>query len=396
MDRGHYARLLRLAYLTLDDGDAPLARARRAAGRAARVRRGGYPAMRVRLVADLLADRPAGTGRLHRLFVEPGHGPPGPVRAALRELPRVERLAYLLRRDGLTVPEVVAELGPRVGLGFQDVDDVTAAVDERTGLDEEAQRAEIEAFDPGLVRLRPPPAVRPAWYAAVAAVLAAALAAALTVTRPDTLPEKPDAVDPDAWKATPAPSINEWPAQGGLRHDDGLLRRAAAAWRAHRRHPPAGRIVLLYAGKVDGSSLVVLRDSPGGRDTPSVAQYFERRLSRGVESVRRLGTGAGQLIMLGMTWRYLVPPWIRDLRAAIPSREVPLWTPVAVRDGLSDPLPWDWFVRRCQNYVVFRMTSSPAVVGYARTVTQLASHDPSAAAPRVSFRRPEGERFQWA
>ncbi|MEW2352382.1 hypothetical protein [Spirillospora sp. NPDC029432] len=397
------ARLLRLAYLVLDDGDAPLMRARRAAAGAARARRGGYPAMRARLVAILLTDPPAGRHRLHRLLFEAGPVPPGPVREALRELSPYERLAYLLRRDGLTAPEVAAELRAHVDTGFGDVDRITAAVDGRTGLDEAAQRAEIEAFEPGLVRLRPPPAVPTAWRAAVAGLLAAALAAAaaFVLTRPDGRTGGPAAIDPRAWQVTGAPGIGQWPAQGGLRHDTGLLRRAAEAWRADRREPPLGRVFVLYAGTVDGASLVVLRDSPG-RDAPSVAQYFERRLSRGVESVRRLGTGSGQLIMVGMTWRYLVPPWLRDVRAAVPSGSAPDWRPLAVRDGLSDPLPWHWFTPRCQNHVAFQMTFRPAAGGPPRTVTQLASHSPRSAAPRVLFR--EGpkrdtereERFRWA
>ncbi|MFB4315236.1 hypothetical protein [Actinomadura sp. 21ATH] len=406
VDREHHAGLLRLAYLVLDDGDAPLMRARRAAAGAARARRGGYPAMRARLVAILLTDPPAGRHRLHRLLFEPGPVPAGPVRAALRELPPHERLAYLLRRGGLTAPEVAAELRPHIDTGFGDVDRITAAVDRRTGLDGAAQRAEIEAFEPDLVRLRPPPAVPAAWRAAVAAVLAAALlgAAALVLARADGRPGGPAAIDPRAWRATAAPTIDQWPAQGGLRHDTGLLRRAAGAWRADPREPPLGRVVVLYAGTVDGASLVVLRDSPGDRDATSVAQYFERRLSRGVESVRRLGTGSGQLIMVGMTWRYLVPPWLRDVRAAVPSEDAPDWRPLAVRDGLSDPLPWHWFTPDCQNYVAFQMTFRPAG-GPPRTVTQLASHSARSAAPRVLFRDPPGraaegaaeaDGFRWA
>lgn len=390
-DREHYTRLLRLAYLVLDDGEAPLMRARRAAATAARVRDGGYPAMRTRLVTLLLTDPPTGRPRLHRLFFEPANTPPGPVRAALRELPPHERLAYLLRREGLTAPEVTAELqsasrNPDRPTDYRDVDRATAAVDDRTGLDEAAQRAEIEAFEPDLVRLRPPHA---GWRAAVAAVIAAALLAGFVLTRPGEEPGAPAAADPGAWRTTGTPTISEWPAQGGLRHDAALLRRAADAWRADRREPPLGRVFVLYAGTVDGASLVVLRDSPGPRDAPSVAQYFERRLSRGVESVRRLGTGAGQLIMLGMTWRYLVPPWMRDLRAAVPSWHSPDWVPVPVRDGLTDPLPWHWFTRRCQNYVVFQMTFA------SRTITQLTSNDPRSASPQVSF--PDApERFRRA
>ncbi|XRQ14337.1 hypothetical protein ACN3XK_26755, partial [Actinomadura welshii] len=399
VDPEHYAALLRLAYLVLDDGDAPLGRARRAAARAARARDSGYPAMRTRLVAILLTDPPAGRHRLHRLFVEPARPARGPVRAALLELPPRDRLAYLLRRDGLTAPEAAAELGEHVEAAFWDVDRATAAVGDRTGLDEAAQLAEIEGFEPDVVRLRPPRAVRPAWRAAAAVVLAAALpaVAAFALTRPDGTSGVPEAVDPGAWRTVTRPTIEEWPAQGGLRHETGLLRRAADAWRAERGDPPRGRVFLLYAGTVDGASLVVLRDSPGPRDTPSVAQYFERDLSRGVESVRKLGTGAGQLITLGMTWRYLVPPWLQDVRAAVPGGREPDWVPVGVADGLSDRLPWRWFRPGCQNYVAFRMVFRPAGGG-AHKYTQLASHDPLAAAPRVWFRDPpeEAGRFRWA
>ncbi|TDD29851.1 hypothetical protein E1287_30170 [Actinomadura sp. KC06] len=400
VDREHYAGLLRLAYLVLDDGDAPLTRARRAAARAARVRKGGYPAMRARLVAILLTDPPAGRPLLQRLFFEPAPTPKGSVRAALLELSRHERLAYLLHRDGLTAPEAAAELGVHIQADFRDVDRATDAVDDRTGLDEAAQRAEIEAFEPDLVRLRPPLAVPRAWRVAVAAGLVAVVlaVAGFVLIPPGEGAGGPAAIDPRAWQRTGAPTIYEWPAQGELRDNAGLLRRAADAWRDDRHDPPHGRVVVLYAGTVDGASLVVLRDSPGLRETPSVAQYFERRLSRGVESVRRLGTGAGQLIMLGLTWRYLVPPWLQEVRAALPSGRSPDWAPVAVKDGLTDPLPWRWFTPRCQNYVVFQMTFRPGNGGWPRTVTQLASHDPRSAAPRVWFRGPpeRDEKFSWA
>ncbi|TMQ96168.1 hypothetical protein ETD83_21610 [Actinomadura soli] len=400
VDREHYAGLLRLAYLVLDDGDAPLMRARRAAVRATRVRDGGYPAMRARLVATLLTEPPAGRHRWHRLFFEPVPTPKGSVRAALRELSPHERLAYLLRRDGLTAPEAAAEMGVHLRADFRDVDRATDAVDDRTGLDEAAQQAEIEAFEPDLVRLRAPLAVPRAWRAAVAAVLWVVVlaVAGFVLIPPDEESGGPTAVDPRAWQRTGMPTINEWPAQGELRDDAGLLRRAADAWRADRRDPPHGGVIVLYAGRVDGASLVVLHDSPGLRETPSVAQYFERRLSRGVESVRRLGSGSGQLIMLGLTWRYLVPPWLRDVRAAVPSGRSPDWVPVAVKDGVTDPLHWRWFAPRCQNYVVFRMTFRPATGGWPRTVTQLASNDPRSAAPRVWFRDPpeRDERFGWA
>ncbi|MGI5205163.1 hypothetical protein ACQEU6_26740 [Spirillospora sp. CA-108201] len=404
MEREHYGPLLRLAYLTLDDGDHPLPRARRAAAEAMRVRRGGYPAMRARLAAILLTDPPAGRHRLHGLLFEPARIAPGPVRAALPEFPPHERLAYLLCRDGLTAPEVVAELNVHVPVGFGDVDRIIGAVGARTEMDEAAQRAEIEAFEPDLVRLRPPlavpragrvPGVGPIAAGLVAVGLVAAALPAVAgavLTRAGEGHGAPAVIGPGAWRASGSPTVRDWPSQGGLLDDAKLLRRAADAWRDDRREPPAGRVAVLYAGTVDGASLVVLRDSPGPRDTPSVAQYFERRLSRGVESVRKLGTDEGQLVMVGMTWRYLVPPWLRDVRVAVPSGRSPYWRPVAVRDGLSAPLPWRWFMPSCQNSLVFQMTSG------SRTVTQFASNDPRSAAPRVWFRDPaeQGRRSGWA
>ncbi|MGH3244290.1 MAG: hypothetical protein ACRDNL_28215, partial [Spirillospora sp.] len=242
-DRDHYAGLLRLAYLVLDDGDAPLTRARLAAARAVRVRNGGYPAMRARLVALLLTDPPAGRPGLHRFFVEPARNSAGPVRAALLELSPHERLAYLLCRDGLTAPEVAAELSLHLQAGYQDVDRAVAAIDDRTGLDEAAQRAEIEAFEPDVVRLRPPLALPRSWRAAVAAGVVVALlaVAGFVLMPPGEESGGPAAIDPEAWRTAGTPSINEQPAQGGLRHDAGLLRRAAAAWRDDRHDPPQGR-----------------------------------------------------------------------------------------------------------------------------------------------------------
>ncbi|MEV0661455.1 hypothetical protein ACIBI3_06295 [Actinomadura luteofluorescens] len=389
MGREHYGRLLRLAYLTLDDGDHPLSRARRAVAGAMRARRGGYPAMRARLVTILLTDPPTGRHRLHGLLFEPARTEPGPVRAALLEFPPHERLAYLLCRDGLTAPEVVAELNGHLAIRFEDVDRVIDAVDAQTGRDEAGQRAEIEAFEPDLVRLRPPVTVPPARRSSMVGVTVAGVVAAvlLAVTatalfRAEEGHGAPAVIGSRAWLTSSAPTVEEWPSQGGLLHDAGLLRRAADAWRGDRRDPPVGRVAVMYAGTVDGASLVVLRDSPGPRDMPSVAQYFERRRSRGVESVRKLGTDAGQLVMVGMTWRYLVPPWLLDVRVAVPSGRSPDWQPVAVRDGLTAPLPWNWFTPRCQNYLVFQMTSG------MQTVTQLASNDPRSAAPRVWFRDP--------
>ncbi|MFC6884298.1 RNA polymerase sigma factor [Actinomadura yumaensis] len=401
--RKRYTDLLRLAYLALDDGTSPstadgwavLGRAR---GAVRRARGASYGAVRRGLVGVLATEPPARPRVTRpRLFVEPAVTPPGPARAALRELSPHERLAFVLCRvEGLTPPEAAAELGDRLLVTAGDVDRALAAVDRASGLGAEAQRAELLAFDPALVRLRPPPRAWP-----VAVVLAALLAAGALTARGLSgtgRTDDPVLVGPGRWRATGTPTMDDWPARGGLTGDRALLRRAAAAWRADRRAPPLGRAAVLFADRVDGASVVVLRDSPGLGDPPSVAQYFERPLTRGVESVRRLGSPAGQLIMVGTTWRYLVPPWLSDPRVALPSERTPGWRPIGVRNGLTNPVPWRWFTPRCQNYVAVRMVHRPGAGGWPRRLTQLVSHNPGSTAPRVWFRDagPDDEGFQWA
>jgi hypothetical protein len=160
----------------------------------------------------------------------------------------------------------------------------------------------------------------------------------------------------------------------------------------------------MYAGTVDDATVVIMHDAPGTRDTPMVAEYFERRLSRGVESIRALGTENGEFIMIGTTWRYLVPPWISDISAALPLLSEPHWHPVAVHDGVTDPLPWRWFDPDCQTYMVFQMRSHPAPAA-PRRITLFASPTPESGTPLIWFRNADphredsgftGESGQWA
>ncbi|MCP9982757.1 hypothetical protein [Actinomadura madurae] len=396
-DREHYADLLRLAYLVLDDGDAPLMRARRAAAGAARGRPGGYPAMRARLVGILLTGPPPAGHRPHRLFVEPGRGS--------RRGRSGRRCRSWRRTSGSpTCSASTASPHPRSPPNCASTPTPTSRAwtgppppwtagrgwtRPRSG---PRSRRSTPASS-GSARRAPSPA--PRWRPCSPRCCSRSPRSSSPARTRGPARRRGRPARVAGHRHADHPRVA---AQGALRHDTALLRRAAGAWRADRRDPPHGRVVLLYAGTVDGSSLVVLRDSPGLGDPPSIAQYFERRLSRGVESVRRLGTGAGQLIMLGMTWRYLVPPWMGELRAAVPSERSADWVQVAVRDGLSDPLPWRWFTPRCQNYVAFQMTYRPAGGGEARTITQLASHDPRSAAPLVWFRDPpeRRDRFRWA
>ncbi|MFG2002678.1 hypothetical protein ACGFNU_26320 [Spirillospora sp. NPDC048911] len=407
--RRRYADLVRLAYLALDDGAVPsetvLSTARRAVRQSARAGPGAsYPQLRHRLALELLTQPPHHRRlRLRRLFVEPASTTPTPLREVLQRSSAHERLVYLLvRLEGLTSPEVAAELGEQLLVNAWDIDRTLADIDDRTDLDPASQQAELQAFDPSLVRLRPPPSFPMTARIALvltAVVLIAAGSATYERWQNAGRPGDPLVVGDDRWNRHDVPSLDDWPTQGKLGDDRSLLRRAASAWRDDRRDPPLGRVSVMYAGRVDEATVVVMHDTPGTRDAPMVAQYFERPLSKGVESIRRLGNDSGQLIMLGTTWRYLVPPWLSDLAVASPKTPLPVWQPINVRDGVSDPLPWRWFDPDCQNYVVFRSRHKGT-----GSITQFASHNPEFATPVVWFRDPDphrddtgftGDRNQW-
>ncbi|MFI0447592.1 hypothetical protein [Actinomadura sp. 6N118] len=395
--RRRYADLVRLAYLALDDGATPpeavLATARRAVRQSARAGPGAsYAHLRRRLALELLT-QPSHHRRplLRRLFFEPASTTPTPLRKILQRSSPHERLVYLLSRlEGLTSSEVAAELGEDLLVNAWDVDRTCTDIDDRTDLNPADQQAELQAFDPTLVRLRPTPSLP--MTARIALVLTAVVLIAVGSTtyqhwQNAGRPGDPLTLGDDHWNQHDVPSLDVWPTQGELRDDRALLRRAASAWRDDRRDPPLGRVSIMYAGTVDEATIVVMHDKPGTRDSPMVAQYFERPLSRGVETIRRLGNDSGQLIMLGTTWRYLVPPWLSDLSVALPSAPTPTWHPIKVQDGVSDPLNWRWFDPDCQSYVVFRMRHKGT-----GSISQLASHNPEFATPLIWFRDPDPAR----
>ncbi|MGY1435278.1 hypothetical protein [Streptomyces reniochalinae] len=140
-------------------------------------------------------------------------------------------------------------------------------------------------------------------------------------------------VGADTWRLASRVDLGTWPARGALTGDASLLRRALVAWARPRTDvrvsatpgtatgPPPGPPHLLYAGRLDGTAVVVLYD--GLR----VARYTEpwdardgSRAARdgvSVELARTAGAGAGAAASGALAVsrtegevRYLTAPWV--------------------------------------------------------------------------------------
>ncbi|HEY7483851.1 MAG TPA: hypothetical protein VH912_05255 [Streptosporangiaceae bacterium] len=400
-----YGELIRIAYLTLDDGrtrpGALLATARKvvqeAAERSWAAPEPGrtYAELRCAVAGCLVA----GPAMISRFRLRRTAGPSaqnGPTLAALRQFSPHERLVYVLVRiEGLTPDDVADELARCLVVTAADVTRTLADADAATGLDPGDQTAELRAFDPTVVRLRPPPGRprrRRLVVAAVLGVVVAAVAVGYPVWRQAPRPDDPILVKPDLWRRERTPDVTVWPTQGGRKWDLALLRRARDSWLRDARTPPVGRLYVMYAGDLGDATTVIMRDSPGERTAPLVAQYVERPLSRGVESVRQLGIGSYDLILIdALSNRFLVPPWRTNLRASPLDIPHPRWRDLPVRDGVTAPLPWSWFDVRCQFYVAFQVADRESYP--PQTITMLASHVSASATPQVTFRVPGPVRY---
>jgi hypothetical protein len=404
-----YSDLTRIAYLVLDDGQtrsgALLSAARHlvqstaarswAAHESAPDSGETYAELRRRLAGRLVAEPTP----LLRLGLRYGFRPPaaapapeGRTRTMLRKLSRHERLVYVLARvEGLGAADVEGELASHLAVTVDDVARTLAGVDAATGLDAGAQTAELRAFDPTVVRLRPSPRGSGRRYvitAAALAVLLAAGSAGYAARREGPRPGDPLLVADNLWRREQTPDVTVWPTRGDRTTDLGLLRRARDSWQRVPRTPPVGQIYVLFAGDLGDSTTVIMRDSPGNRSEPLVAHYVERPLSRGVESVRELSYGAHDVILIdALSNRFLVPPWRPSLRVSPLNTPRPQWRDLRVRAGVSDPLPWSWFDVECQFYVAFQAAERTAA--QTQTITMLASHVSASATPRIAFRVPD-------
>jgi len=407
----HYDRLTRIAFLVGPTGRAPqarLVRAHRDVHRALPWRSGRdltYPELRDRVLRSAARRRLA---RLPVLITWAWHTPVGgsaayrTVADALTRLAPRARAAYVLVMvEGLTRAGALAIMRD---LGWSAAEEEMAAaaalvvrLRDEHGLSGGQQRALLadSPADPTVVRLRAPDplGVRLLRVGRIGVVIAALLLVAAVIAGPPSgspsdHPVVPDAAAPaepavarvpaGVWAGTSEFTLATWPSRGARAGDDALVRAAAAAWRVGAAadrgvtltvergavaDPPVGTPALLFAGPVDGATVVVLADPT------RVATYAERAGKRTLSvqpapehdeyaaSALRIPAGEGKA-------RYLLAPWAAtpQTRALTASG----WRALAVRDGLTEAVPAP-AGGRCWNGPLLRVKST--LVGHGLPYT---------------------------
>ncbi|MEU5820504.1 hypothetical protein ABZ798_05190 [Streptomyces sp. NPDC047803] len=403
----HYARLVRLAYLTLS-GDRGRHRrvldAHRIVQRAMprlkrRVRIGAdedvYDWLRTRVVRAAL-----GAGTLRGV----------PAVLGLRLFPRAGGVAELDldRRLAATEPPTRAAYALMVLEGMSEAEaggvtgDLAAArtarlLHERLGAEGERALASGE-FDPCVVQATPDDLLRrrrDGRLAAAGALVVLAGCAVLAVQLPRPAPSAPAvpaagqpgasaALDPrhlvradaDLWADTSRVDLTAWPARGDLVADDSLLGRALRVW----DHPapsvrrtiapgataegPARSPRLLYAGELQKRRIVLFHD--GARivryTEPSGAGDQEATLDVALADGSGVTDGSALTLLRGATSaRYLLAPWIsaaglRDLRDPDHLPE-----PLRVTGGVTQPVPLPP-EKGCGTWPALQLRSSSKIV----------------------------------
>ncbi|TDD73236.1 hypothetical protein E1293_31945 [Actinomadura darangshiensis] len=285
---GRGKRVYRLAIARrIVDSTARGARDRSAAGHARRrtrvLRRALRPSRRLQI----------GLGPWLRAL--PARLPDPALTTALSKLDPHVRVAYVLRHmEGLpryAVHDQMIELGVRHPWPAIRAAEAIVVPAPRRG----------ERFEPALLR---PVRNRSVLPLATAAVLTAALAGALVATEhggsrgASARSLRLVAAAPDAWTRG-ARTLDAWPPRGDLARDRAFTGRAAGAWSAApgARRAAGGTAQLLFAGRLDGAPLAVLRSGD------LVARYRSGRLD-----VVTAGTDPSAPIALG-GGRYLLAPW---------------------------------------------------------------------------------------
>ncbi|MFD0747339.1 hypothetical protein ACFQ1L_40190 [Phytohabitans flavus] len=415
----HYDRLVRIAYLVGHSGRAPQARLVRAHRDVQRAlpwrseRELTYPEMRRRVLRTATRRRPFQlpvlvTWAWHTTVS--GSAAHRTVAGGLARLAPHARAAYLLVVvEGLTRADALLVMRD---LGWPDADRAMVAAaelvarlrDERalTGGQQRALLAESPA-DPTVVRLRAPDplgvrllrAGRIALVAAALSLVVALVMVILAVSRAErdpagarhaaTTEAAVTRVPADAWTGTSELTLASWPSRGARSGDDALVQAASSAWQVGgagddgvavtaeggtAADPPVGSPTLLFAGPVDGTTLVVLADAT------RVATYAEREGGTRTLTVQpapaqdeyatsalRIPAGPGKA-------RYLLAPWATAPQArALTGAD---WHGLAVEDGLTEAVAVPEG-ERCWNGPLLRLRSTSAGQGQPYTLGDFGS-----------------------
>lgn len=271
-------------------------------------------------------------------------------------------------------------------------------------------------FDPCTVQTRPTDLLRRRHRARVAgaAVVVVALAGSVLLAIPDHDGPAPPAVagradgaalaraldpalleraDDDAWSDTSRVDFSVWPARGDRTGDAALLERALRVWggpgpavrvsatTGTATVPPAQPPRLLYAGEVEGASVVLLHD--GQR----LARYAEPLSGDGAPALdfartddADVTTAAAVVVSRGPDGvRYVLAPWIaesttRDLLAP----DTPAGDLDVSEDGVTGPVPAPPSGEGCSSWPVLQLRSSERIVErHAFLVTDLGDLSPA-------------------
>ncbi|MCH6159985.1 hypothetical protein [Streptomyces marispadix] len=283
-----------------------------------------------------------------RLFPRSGGAYELALEKALSEVSGAARAACALRGwEGMTEAEVC-----RV-LEAAEVEDPAGALAEGAGIrlpegSNDRPLPGTSEFDPCSLQARPTDLLRRRQHlrAVFAAVAAVAVCGALLGLPGDSWgpdgaaappyarnPAAEMALDPGSltraapgvWKRSSRTDFSAWPARGDLTRDHELLRRALNVWarpgdgvrvsvtRGTAAGPPSGPPQLLYAGRIDGTRVVMLHDGlrvarysePEGADSGGATLDIARTDGAGTAD-----SGALVVNRSDSNVRYLTAPWV--------------------------------------------------------------------------------------
>ncbi|WP_308294940.1 hypothetical protein [Streptomyces sp. JJ66] len=394
----------------------------------------GYAYLRLRVVRGALEQaRPARVGRWElgwmpkvrpvlpqvaglRLFPGAGGTDEVALEQALAAVSDAGRAAYVLRElERLSDGDVVRLLD---AAGIAEPEEALREADGVCAPPGSRDRALLESpeFDACSLQARPTDLMRRRQHgrAALVAVVALGVCGALLGLPGDTWgrdgaaapvyaqnPAAERALDPGelvrvqaaAWRDSARTDYTAWPTRGELAGDEELLRRALAVWARPGEEvtvtatpgtyagPAAGPPQLLYAGEVDGASVVLLYDGlrivryaePRGGAKGAVGLDFARADAAGAQDA-----SAVLLTRSDGNARYLLAPWVSGL--AVTDLLKPGAEATAVKrrtDGVTEPVTGPPFGGdSCTTWPALEVTSAGGQGAYL--LTDLAELAPAA------------------